>query len=244
MKLRLFCFAAALTPALLSIPPGCGGGSEPDAPVNTGGSATGGVSTGGSATGGVSTGGSSPGGVSNGGSGGTATGGANGNSGAGGASGKFNATGGTSGGNTTGGSGGTSGGGTSGSGTSGGSTTVGSGGGGGLIYPPTFETVKAILQSNYGCSGADCHGGNDHNVSLLVNPQLYTTLTTFISKCESLPLVTPGMPAQSALLKILKGPCGPIRQMPDGCTGGEFGNCLKPEEIAPVEQWILMGAPQ
>jgi hypothetical protein len=239
MKLRLFCFAAALTPALLSIPPSCGGGSEPDAPLNTGGSATGGVSTGGSATGGVSTGGSSPGGVSNGGSGGTATGGANGNSGAGGVSGKFNATGGTSGGNTTGGSGGTSGG-----GTSGGSTTVGSGGGGGLIYPPTFETVKAILQSNYGCSGADCHGGNDHNVSLLVNPQLYTTLTTFISKCESLPLVTPGMPTQSALLKILKGPCGPIRQMPDGCTGGEFGNCLKPEEIAPVEQWILMGAPQ
>jgi hypothetical protein len=205
--------------------------------VSTGGSATGGVSTGGSATGGVSIGGSATGGVSiggisNGGSGGT--GGGSSNSGAGGAGGKFSATGGTSAGNTTGGSGGTS----------GGNATGGSGGGGGLMYPPTFETVKAILQSNYGCSGADCHGGNDHNVSLLVNSQLYTTLTTFISKCESLPLVTPGMPAQSALLKILKGPCGPIRQMPDGCTGGEFGNCLKPEEIAPVEQWILMGAPQ
>jgi hypothetical protein len=181
----------------------------------------------------VSAGGSSTGGTSNGGSGGT-TGGANSNSGAGGASGKPGAgAGGTSGGNTTGGSGG-----------GGGNTTGGSGGGGGLLYPATFETVKAILQSNYGCSGADCHGGNDHNVSLLVNAQLYTTLTTFISKCESLPLVTPGMPAQSALLKILKGPCGAIRQMPDGCTGGDFGNCLKPEEIAPVEQWILMGAPQ
>jgi hypothetical protein len=242
MKLRLFCFAAAVTPALLSIPSGCGGESAPDAPVSTGGVSTGGSSTGGASaggvstggastggsntggasTGGTSTGGSSTGGANNGGSGGT-TGGANSNSGAGGASGKPSA-----------GSGGTP----------GGNTSGGSGGGGGLLYPPTFETVKAILQSNYGCSGADCHGGNDHNVSLLVNSQLYMTLTTFISKCESLPLVTPGMPAQSALLKILNGPCGPIRQMPDGCTGGDFGNCLKPEEIAPVEQWILMGAPQ
>ena len=229
MKLRSFCFAAAITPALVSISSGCAGESEPDAPVSTGGSATGGVTTGGSATGGsatggVTTGGSSTGGLSSGGSGGT-TGGVSGNSGTGGA-GTSGKPGGGAGGN------------------SGGNTTGGSGGGGGLMYPPTFETVKAILQSNYGCSGADCHGGNDHNVSLLVNSQLYTTLTTFVSKCESLPLVTPGMPAQSALLKILKGPCGPIRQMPDGCVGGEFGNCLQPEEIAPVEQWILMGAPQ
>jgi hypothetical protein len=236
MKLRLFCFAAAVTPALLSIPSGCGGESEPDPPVSSGGTSTGGISTGGISTGGISTGGISTGGISNAGAGGT-TGGISSNSGAGGAgaSGAPAAgAGGNSGGNATGGSGGNS----------GGSSTGGSGGGGGLMYPPTFETLKAVLQSNYGCTGADCHGGNDHNVSLLVNSQLYTTLTTFISKCDSLPLVTPGNPAQSALLKILKGPCGPISQMPDGCIGGEFGNCLKPEEIAPVEQWILMGAPQ
>ena len=220
MKFRLFCFAAAATPAFLSIPSGCAGESEPADPVSTGGSNTGGSNTGGSNTGGSNTGGMNTGGVISTGSGGT-TGGLSGGSGAGGAGGKPTA-----------GAGGNS------------SGTTSGGSGGGLLYPPTFETVKAVLQSNYGCTGADCHGGNDHNVSLLVNAQLHTTLTTFISKCESLPLVTPGVPAQSALLKILKGPCGPVSQMPDGCIGGEFGNCLKPEEIAPVEQWILMGAPQ
>ncbi|WP_437525146.1 hypothetical protein WME79_37555 [Sorangium sp. So ce726] len=76
---------------------------------------------------------------------------------------------------------------------------------------------------------------------------LYTTLTTHISEaCGDIPLVTPGNPEQSALVKILKGPCGNIARMPNGCVsdpGPEY-TCLLPEYIDAIEQWVASGAPE
>jgi hypothetical protein len=85
---------------------------------------------------------------------------------------------------------------------------------------------------------------------LVVNDGLYTELTTYVSmECGNIPIVTPGNLAQSALIKLLKGPCDdgigdPIPRMPNGCVEDEFGNnCVPDDYIAAIEQWVLSGAP-
>ena len=85
---------------------------------------------------------------------------------------------------------------------------------------------------------------------LVVNDQLYTELTTHISViCGNIQLITPGNPEQSALVKVLKGPCGVepniIPRMPNGCIEDEFGStCVPNDYIAAIEQWVRNGAPQ
>jgi hypothetical protein len=73
---------------------------------------------------------------------------------------------------------------------------------------------------------------------------LYANLTSYVSKaCNNTKLVTPSNPAQSALLTILKGPCGATPRMPFGCSA-EAGDCIPDEYVAAVAQWIANGAPQ
>lgn len=85
---------------------------------------------------------------------------------------------------------------------------------------------------------------------LVVSDQLYTELTTHISvACGNIPLIAPGNPEQSALVKIIKGPCGvppnDIPRMPNGCIVDEFSNtCVPDDYIAAIEQWVRNGAPQ
>lgn len=55
-------------------------------------------------------------------------------------------------------------------------------------------------------------------------------------------LVDPGKPAQSALVKILSGPCGMTPRMPYGCSA-EAGDCIPDDYIAAVARWIANGAP-
>jgi hypothetical protein len=143
------------------------------------------------------------------------------------------------------------GGGTAGMGPSGGGTagmgTGGSGAGGAdpNAIPPTFETLELIIMA-LGCDGSDCHGGNEFNpLSLVRDDSLYMNVTTFVSaKCENLPLVDPGNPDGSALIRVMTGPCGDLRQMPDGCIPGEGGGCVPDDYIAAVAQWITDGAPE
>ncbi len=207
--------------ALLTAFAGCAGDTDPG-PANAAGSGAAGAS---GASGGFSAGsaGTSTAGASGGGTGGVGTAGAGGG-GAG--------TGGTSG----------MGGGGSGNG----------GTGGGASIPPTFATVKLVLQGGGAimpCSAAPCHGVNGmappaDPLELPPNddPQLHANLTSYVSKaCNDTRLVTPGNPAQSALLTILRGPCGITPRMPYGCTDQD-GNCIPDEYIAAVEQWIAAGA--
>jgi len=56
-------------------------------------------------------------------------------------------------------------------------------------------------------------------------------LFTHVSKCEDLPLVNPGNPDGSALVKVLEGECAKVPQMPLDCIPGEFGTCV-PEEYS------------
>ena len=78
------------------------------------------------------------------------------------------------------------------------------------------------------------------------DPNLYTNITTHISECENLPVVNPGKPQESALVKLINGPCGELPQMPNGCvaTPGPEYTCLPQNYIDALTQWVANGAPQ
>jgi hypothetical protein len=95
------------------------------------------------------------------------------------------------------------------------------------------------------CFGAGCHNDDQNPLNLRVDDDLYTRLTTRISaNCGNIPIVNPGQPDESALIKILEGPCGPTPRMPLGCVDDQDATCIPPDYIAAIEQWIAMGAPQ
>jgi hypothetical protein len=135
--------------------------------------------------------------------------------------------------------------------TDGGQSTGTGGSGGGSTRPATFETVKAVLQGGGPYAPCiSCHvvGGASppsNPLILSIDGQLYTNLTTHISKdCGNNPVVNPGKPNQSALVQILKGPCSAVTlRMPLGCTDDQ-GNCIPADYIAAIAQWIANGAPQ
>lgn len=144
----------------------------------------------------------------------------------------------------------------------GGTSSGGSGTGGdvGIVIEPSFETLKLVISGHrpdVNCAASDCHsGGHDHAavpLRLIVDDELYTELTTHVSvKCGNMPVVDPGHPENSALVKLLKGPCEdvdppekPIPRMPYGCFEDEWeNNCIADEYIAAIEQWIADGAPE
>jgi hypothetical protein len=131
-------------------------------------------------------------------------------------------------------------------GASGGSGASGSSGasGGDGAATPTFETVKFAIM-NAPCFGAGCHNDDQNPLNLRIDEQLHSRLTTHVSKnCGNLPIVNPGKPDESALVKILKGPCTPTPRMPLGCVDDQDANCIPPEYIAAIAQWIASGAPQ
>jgi hypothetical protein len=134
---------------------------------------------------------------------------------------------------------GTTSGGTGGSGSGGGGGAAGSGGG---APQPTFEGVKAMIQGS--CFGGLCHDLAEHPLKLKLDDALYTTLTTYSTKhCG--PLVKVGSPQESALVKLLKGPCGETERMPYGkCNQDGDEGCVSPATIAALEQWITSGAPK
>ncbi|HKU38322.1 MAG TPA: hypothetical protein VJR89_09245 [Polyangiales bacterium] len=119
---------------------------------------------------------------------------------------------------------------------------------------PSFATLKLVLGGGGGimpCAAAPCHGVNGMappSKPLELPPtddaKLYANLTSYVSAaCNNLPLVSPGNPARSALVTILKGPCGKTPRMPYGCSA-EAGDCIPDEYIAAVERWIERGAPK
>jgi hypothetical protein len=136
-------------------------------------------------------------------------------------------------------------------GSSGGLSTAGAGGAGpaagasgsGSTIPATFDTAKFVITQTP-CFGAGCHNDAQNPLNLRVDDQLYTRLTSHVSKnCGNLPVVNPGKPQESALVKILKGPCGPTPRMPMGCVDDLDGTCLPADYIAALVQWIAAGAP-
>jgi hypothetical protein len=118
--------------------------------------------------------------------------------------------------------------------------------------PPTFDTVKLVIEGGgpiMTCSAAPCHGvggvvppGRPLALPSNDDALLYTNLTSYVSTaCGNLKLVTPGSPAESALPKILSGPCGMTPRMPYMCSD-QNGNCIPREYIDAITQWIANGA--
>ena len=108
----------------------------------------------------------------------------------------------------------------------------------------SFETLKFVIMQAP-CFGSGCHNDAQNPLNLMVDDNLYATLTSHISKnCGDLPVVDPGNPQGSALVKILRGPCGSTPRMPLGCVDDQSGSCVPAEYIAAIEQWIADGAPQ
>jgi hypothetical protein len=121
---------------------------------------------------------------------------------------------------------------------------------GGTTTPPaTFATVMMAM-SDHGavtaCASAPCHGAGGMEppldpLSLQQDASLYTNMMSYVSHaCGDIPLVNPGKPNESALIKILTGPCGTTARMPYLCSGE---NCLSDAEIAAISQWIANCAP-
>jgi hypothetical protein len=121
--------------------------------------------------------------------------------------------------------------------------------------PATWETMRdTIVYSSIFCAGSDCHGGVDKRLDLRDDGDLYYELTTWISElCGNKFVVNPGNPDQSAILDVLTTGCGAVApncligqecipQMPVNCTPGF--DCVAPEKIEAIRQWIANGAPQ
>jgi hypothetical protein len=124
----------------------------------------------------------------------------------------------------------------------GGVSAGGGAGSGGSAPQPTFEGVKTMIQAS--CFGGLCHDLAEHPLKLKIDDALYTTLTTYSTEhCG--PLVKVGSPQESALVKLLKGPCGETERMPYGkCNQDGDEGCVSPQTIAALEQWIMSGAPK
>lgn len=118
--------------------------------------------------------------------------------------------------------------------------SVAGGTAGGDPVEASFATLKDVIQSS--CFGSLCHDLPENPLQLSVNAALYTTVTTHMTKtCGA--LVMPGRPQESALVRLLKGPCGKTDRMPYGkCFSDGDEGCVSPQKIAALEQWIENGA--
>ncbi|KYF96887.1 hypothetical protein BE20_58875 [Sorangium cellulosum] len=102
--------------------------------------------------------------------------------------------------------------------------------------------MKFVIE-NASCFGAGCHNDEMNPLNLKVDAELRTRLTTHVSKnCGNIPVVNPGKPEESALIKILEGPCGETMRMPLGCVNDGDANCVPPSYIEALSQWIADGA--
>jgi hypothetical protein len=149
-------------------------------------------------------------------------------------------------------------------GSSTGGADTGAGGTQEITYSTGYQTLRDVLSGykidrpDYSCASADCHsGGHDHSavpLRLVQDEQLYMELLTHMSvKCGNIPVVDPGNPEGSALVKVLTEGCDenlnpdeePIPLMPYGCEKTEWDNsCVADEYVTAIEEWILAGAPE
>jgi hypothetical protein len=72
-------------------------------------------------------------------------------------------------------------------------------------------------------------------------------INTVSEECGQLKVLVPGDPDASALVRLLKGPCGELPQMPAECDCDPvpyINNCVSPEYVMAVEEWVRAGAPK
>jgi hypothetical protein len=156
-----------------------------------------------------------------------------------------------------------SGGASSGGASSGGASSGGAGTGGEHVFtnsecnqpeslPRTYSAVRQCV-FEAGCSSSICHGGEvplllidtwenfprreDHSI---YDKLTDTLLNHRVAHCASSPLVDPGHPENSAIIKALSRTCDdPEWGMPDGCSTTP---CVPQPYIDFIAGWISQGA--
>jgi hypothetical protein len=128
-------------------------------------------------------------------------------------------------------------------GTGGAGGGVGSGTGGASCTPGStagyanYPGVKDIL--HFYCGGSGCHN-EGQAPKFFDDATLYSTLTTYkVAGCQNRVLVKPCSPDDSALVLVPQGMCAMVEKMPKGCVD----NCVVPDDLAAIRQWIANGAP-
>lgn len=125
-----------------------------------------------------------------------------------------------------------------------GSTSASTGGDGGSTgsgsgQAPTFETLHFVIQN--ACFGAGCHNDDMNALDLMIDEELHMRVSSHTTKnCGA--LVNLDNPEESALIKILKGPCGATPRMPLECVNDGDAKCIPPDYIEALTQWIADGA--
>jgi len=122
--------------------------------------------------------------------------------------------------------------------------------GGGPAVEASFATVKNVIALN--CFGGGCHSDGGNPFQMKADDTLYASLTTHTTaNCGA--VINKTSPADSALVKVLKGDCGtppdkitprmPLGTCFDGDTDPE-SPCIQPATIAAIQAWIAKGAPK
>jgi len=100
-----------------------------------------------------------------------------------------------------------------------------------------YPGVKEIL--HFYCGGSGCHN-EGQSPKFFEDATLYSTLTTYkVVGCQNRVLVKPCSPDDSALYLVPQGMCPLVEKMPLGCVD----NCVVPDDLAAIRQWIANGAP-
>ncbi|MEI9953609.1 MAG: hypothetical protein WDO74_32660 [Pseudomonadota bacterium] len=109
---------------------------------------------------------------------------------------------------------------------------------------PNFETVRLMFKAAQ-CSGSSCHyGGRNHFQMGKPADELYKYMLNF-KTLECGKLIDTTKPSESAIVKYLRGPCGPIERMPSNkCFDDTDELCVPEYYIQAIEQWIANGAPR
>lgn len=113
-----------------------------------------------------------------------------------------------------------------------------------IVPGPNFETVRLMFEAAE-CSGSSCHFGGRNHLQVNKSPDaLYTYMKSFTTlACGK--LIDTTNPAESALVKYLRGPCGNIERMPQfKCSDGTEEWCVPEYYIQFIQDWIAKGAPR
>lgn len=98
---------------------------------------------------------------------------------------------------------------------------------------------------NQSCARSVCHipleyGGIHPNLTNFEDELYDALMNTTVDACGGDPLVTPGAPEKSAILKLPQHQCTDL-VMPDGCLDNP---CIEQFLIDALQIWITNGAPR
>jgi hypothetical protein len=105
---------------------------------------------------------------------------------------------------------------------------------------PTYGEIYYMV--NLTCANIVCHVPFyfPPDLSDANGDQYDILMATLVEQCGGIPLVTPGDPANSAILKVTRHECGDL-VMPKGCTDAD---CIGEEKRTALTTWIAAGAPR